>query len=97
MVVCADICRPCRPGAGGCLDPGRNDSLLAVFVLLSFIFFLNTLERERPVQIIFCLIFFALAVFTKETGSLVAPVCLFYMYFIPRRKWGAGKLALIAR
>lgn len=63
--------------------PGRNDSLLAVFILSSFIFFMNHLKDEKKTSNLFwCLIFLGLALFTKESGVLALPIMLFYLYFI---------------
>ena len=58
--------------------PGRNDSLLAVFVLTSFIFFINFIEDKKIGSLLGSTVFFACALFTKET-ALIAPV-LFLAY-----------------
>ena len=62
--------------------PGRNDSLLAVFTLLSFISFLSFLEDRRPAGLAAHLLFLLLALLTKENAVLLCPLCLFYLIFM---------------
>lgn len=57
--------------------PARNDTLLAIFVYLSFIFFINYLENKQIKNFIFYLIFFSFAVFTKESAILII-----FLYFL---------------
>ena len=71
--------------------PGRNDSLLAVFILPTFIFFIKYLTEERRKDLIGCLIFFALALFTKESAVFALPIMIFYFYFFNRGKGGEKK------
>ena len=70
--------------------PGRNDSLLAILVLSTFIFFLKYLEKDKIINLLLSIIFFTLAIFTKETGLLLVPMLFFYLYFIYKK----GKLPL---
>jgi len=85
--------------------PGRNDSLLAVFVLATFLFFLKFLEKSRPRDYVWCLVFFLLAIFTKEV-AIVIPVLLgFYYLFLNEKKisvqdkamffWGTGAVIFL--
>ncbi|MBI2054447.1 MAG: tetratricopeptide repeat protein [Candidatus Staskawiczbacteria bacterium] len=60
--------------------PGRNDSLLAVFVLASFIFFLDFIEKGKNRSVFWSAFFFLLAIFTKETALLLPAVFLFYAF-----------------
>jgi hypothetical protein len=60
--------------------PGRNDSLSAVFLLPSFIFFLNYLEKGKRIDLIWHLLFFALALFTKEAVLALVLICVFYLH-----------------
>lgn len=53
--------------------PGRNDSLLAVFVLASFIFLIDFIETGKRAAMLWSIIFFSLALFTKES-AIVLPV-----------------------
>jgi len=69
--------------------PGRNDSLLAIFVLLTFIFFLKFLKEEKGKKVtnmIWSLAFFFLALFTKESALAILPVLLFYLFFIYKKE-----------
>lgn len=67
--------------------PGRNDSLLAIFVLAAFIFFINYLESKRPVDLAWHAFFLALAVFTKETALFAFPTLVFYAWIIRKDIW----------
>lgn len=65
--------------------PGRNDSLLAVFVLASFIYFLDFInggKKQKP--LLWSLIFFALALFTKETAIALPMLCIGYLWLRQR-------------
>ncbi|MDD3923256.1 MAG: hypothetical protein PHY39_07000, partial [Endomicrobiaceae bacterium] len=57
--------------------PGRNDTLLTIFIMLSFINFVNYLELNKSKYVILYFFFFILALFTKETAIAIIP-----MYFI---------------
>lgn len=59
--------------------PGRNDSLLLLFVLSSFIFLIN-----RSLFLHFT--FFALAIFTKESAIVLIPLFVFYIWLISETK-----------
>jgi len=61
--------------------PGRNDSLLTIFVLTSFYLFLNFLKTDKPVYLWTHLAFFIIALFTKETAVFLPLLCLAY-YFL---------------
>lgn len=58
--------------------PGRNDSMLAVLALGSFIAFVWYLERRSPAFWFWHLVFFALALFTKESAISLVPICMIY-------------------
>jgi len=64
--------------------PGRNDSLLAVFFLAGFIFFLDWVKTERTNRIFLHLLFFILAMFTKESSIGLPMLCLGYLYFFAK-------------
>lgn len=66
--------------------PGRNDSLLAVFVLATFIFFIKYLREEKRSNLIWSLIFLGLTLFTKESGIFIILILFFYLYFIYKEK-----------
>lgn len=58
--------------------PGRNDSLLGVFVFLSFIFFINFSKEARAKDYLGHIFFFCLALFTKEIALVLPFLCLFF-------------------
>ena len=60
--------------------PGRNDSLMTVFVLASFITFIQYAQSKLTLPLILCFVFFTCALFTKET-ALVIPV-IFFLYLV---------------
>lgn len=66
--------------------PGRNDSLLAIFVLLSFINLLNYTQKNQLSSYFYHLIFFSLALFTKESALLIPFLFAFYIFFITKPK-----------
>lgn len=73
--------------------PGRNDSLLAVFILSTFIFFISYLKNEKISSLGWCVVFFALAIFTKESALFVLPVMFFYSFlFHKETRFSLGNL-----
>lgn len=64
--------------------PGRNDSLMAVFGLSAFIFFLDFLKTGRTGYCIAHLFFLGLALFTKESAVVLPAMCVLY-YAVSRR------------
>ena len=62
--------------------PGRNDSLLLLFVLPAFIYFLKFLDAQREKYLYYHFLFFALAIFTKESAVLATLLVLFYLQFV---------------
>lgn len=50
--------------------PARNDTLLAIFIFLSFIFFIKYLEKNNLQNLILYILFWTVALFTKETAVL---------------------------
>lgn len=76
--------------------PGRNDSLLAVFVLIAFIVFLNFLERPRLQSYFGYLFLFFVALLTKESAIGLPLVVIFYFWFIDKGRLElSDKLLLI--
>lgn len=71
--------------------PGRNDSLMAVLALASFLFFIRHLDSKR-FGIFPHLIFFALALFTKEQALFITLMCLFYAKFISGKRIFSTKI-----
>jgi len=62
--------------------PGRNDTLLALFLIPSFIFFLDYFEEKKTKYLIWHFVFFALGLFTKESSLFFPAIILFYAYII---------------
>lgn len=60
--------------------PARNDTLLAVFVFLSFIFFIKYLENNSIKNLAFYILFFAMSLFTKESAIFVIFLYLLFIY-----------------
>ena len=76
--------------------PGRNDSLLAIFVLLSFIFFLDFLEKRKFKYFFWHLVFFLVALFTKESAIVLPILAILYFLIFQRTKFPfSGKYKLI--
>lgn len=66
--------------------PGRNDSLLALFVLLSFINLINYTQKKHLSSYFYHLIFFSFSLFTKESALLIPFLFAFYTFFITKPK-----------
>lgn len=66
--------------------PGRNDSLLALFILASFNLFLSFKDSPRLLSYIAYLGFFLLALFTKETAAVLPLLIIFYFSFVEKNK-----------
>lgn len=74
--------------------PGRNDSLLAVFMLSSFLCLVRFLDSRRFVYAALHTFFFALAMLTKESALAGPVVFLAYLYALRAKpRPGAGWLA----
>lgn len=65
--------------------PGRNDSLMGIFALVSFIYFMEFMERARWKDYAGHMLFFILALFTKEAALGLLVAIAFYCYFVFRR------------
>jgi tetratricopeptide (TPR) repeat protein len=66
--------------------PGRNDSLLAVFILLSFLSAIKFTETRKWKYYIGYCVFFALALFTKESALVFIILTILYLYLIKQEK-----------
>lgn len=60
--------------------PGRNDSLLAVFTLSSFLSFVKFRETGKAGYCALHLLLFLCALFTKETAVMLPVVCVLYAH-----------------
>ncbi len=66
--------------------PGRNDSLICIFTLLSCLNLLNYLELKRGRHLVFFALFFLCALLTKESALSLPLVYLFIFLLAPRTK-----------
>ncbi len=71
--------------------PGRNDSLVTVFILSSFIFLINFLETKKWEVFSWHLLFFALALFTKELSALLPLIFILYLWLIYKKRLTADE------
>jgi protein O-mannosyl-transferase len=77
--------------------PGRNDSLLAVFIFASFWFYLQYLGRGGRANYAAHLALLLLALFTKETAIILAAASLLYLHLIVKEKlFSKREAALLA-
>jgi hypothetical protein len=81
--------------------PGRNDSLLAVFTLSSWLFFLRQMRGASWLHRVLHVAFFGLALWTKEAAVVIPVVCLAHVALVERSAGrrllrSPGILALIA-
>lgn len=60
--------------------PGSGDSLLAISFLASFLFLISYLQKQNSTSIFWHLLFFTLALFTKETAIVLIPIFLLYIF-----------------
>jgi hypothetical protein len=73
--------------------PGRNDTMMTVFVLASLIYFIRFLETHLASKLWMHVSFFILAIFTKETAVFLPVICVAYYFLIHQpggRKTVAG-------
>ncbi|MFZ4522201.1 MAG: tetratricopeptide repeat protein [Bacteroidales bacterium] len=64
--------------------PGRNDSLLAIFILGSFLFWLKYLKTGSVSHLLFHLVFYLVALFTKENAIVLPVLVIFYSVVVVR-------------
>ena len=65
--------------------PGRNDTLLAIFILASFLFFLRSQKKPGVFGIILHFVFFLAALFTKESALALPVLLAWYVIFTGKR------------
>src|SRR5437879_296672 len=58
--------------------PGRNDSLLAVFGLLSILCFIKYAEEGKLSQLLLHFLFLIISLLTKETAISIPLICIAY-------------------
>ena len=67
--------------------PGRNDMMLMVFLLAGLIFTIDYALRRRWQDFMLQLIFFLLALFTKETAVIIPLLAWFILVFVLKLPW----------
>lgn len=67
--------------------PGRNDSMLSVFVLVSFLSFVHYLESRKRSSLVLHVFFFAMSLFTKETAILFPVLCILFIRFYRKERF----------
>lgn len=65
--------------------PGRNDSLLALFSLLSVIGFINYIQNGKLYFFVLHLFALTLGIFTKETGIAIPIICVAFYVIINKK------------
>ena len=78
-----------------CWIPGRNDPLVAIFILASFIALINMVETNHWKYYVYHFIFFGLAIFTKELGFITVGMILFYLVFIIKKRFDSASLKML--
>ena len=65
--------------------PARNDTLLAIFIFLSFIFFIKYLNNNSTLNLITYIFFWVVSLFTKETALLIVLLFPLFIYCLNYR------------
>lgn len=73
--------------------PGRNDSLLTLFIILSCYYLIRYIDTKKYLYCFIHLLFFILALLTKET-SVIIPV--FYFIFLYLKSKNIKKIVIFA-
>jgi tetratricopeptide (TPR) repeat protein len=77
--------------------PSRGDLLLALFSLLSFIFFIEHLQKKKPIFLFLHWLSFTIALFCKETALFLLFVYIIYYFaFSPEKRFDKKYLLNIA-
>jgi len=74
--------------------PARADVLVGLWIVLSLLTFGKYIKTGKPLQLILHILFFALAVFTKETAVLFPILFLFYYSLILNENINSKKTIL---
>ncbi|HUM45543.1 MAG TPA: hypothetical protein PLD84_01355 [Chitinophagales bacterium] len=75
--------------------PGRNDTLLAVFIFSFFIAAINYANEGKAAPMLLQFLALLLAFFTKETAVFAAPVALLLIVLCLDKKWNDKKNMLL--
>jgi protein O-mannosyl-transferase len=66
--------------------PGRNDTLLAIFVLACILFFINFLQSRKWYHFALHILFFFLALLTKENAIVLLPLLILYYWLFHEKR-----------
>ncbi len=77
--------------------PGRNDTLLTLFILASFICFIRYLETNDKLKWWLHVLFFALAIFTKESAVFLPLIIFLYYILLYKQEMSGVKHGFKAR
>lgn len=72
--------------------PGRNDTLLALFIFSFFIYSINYTNSGKMRQLVLSAFFLLLAFFTKETAVIAAPVAFVLLVFVLKKEWRSVRI-----
>jgi len=64
--------------------PGRNDSMLTTFALASFLYLMQYVETKKWYSIVLHLLFFAMTLYTKESGIILPVLSFGYLILLTR-------------
>jgi len=67
--------------------PGVVDILVTIFSVSAFLFFLDFIKSQKRKHYVLHILFFTLALYTKEIAVGLMIVCLFYLHFIKQEKF----------
>ena len=67
--------------------PGRNDTMLAIFILSFLVFAIKYSNKGKPRSLIFSALFLMLAFFTKETAAFAPPAAFILLVVVLNKKW----------
>ena len=65
---------------------GRNDMLAGLFTILSFLYLVRFLNKEKVKYLYLHILFFSIAIFTKEVSLFLPVIALIYLFLFRREK-----------
>jgi len=66
--------------------PARGDLLLTLFAILSFLFFIEFLQKKKYIYLFLNWIAFTIALFCKETAVFIPFILIIYFFTFPKEK-----------
>lgn len=72
--------------------PGRNDTLMAVFVLPFLLLSVQYVQEGKWKDLLLATVFLLLAFFTKETALLAPAVCFILLVFYIKTEWKSKRM-----